>query len=232
MTALDPLVTEQLARLRLSDGQPLIICDVDEVVLHFLSGLEAYLGQRGFWLDACSFALNGNIRHVGTNQAATTDEVRDLLLGYFDAHVGAMEPIEGAVEALLALAAHAEIVLLTNLPPRYLAARIDHLAGHGLTFPVVANVGPKGPTVARMLAKRGDIVVFLDDIPSNLHSVAEHTPHVGLIHFMQDQRFARFAPSPGAVLLQADNWTETRAFLEDHLGVAGSKVPDLLRRAR
>jgi hypothetical protein len=216
VTALDPAVTAQLARLRIVADRPLIVCDVDEVVVHFLRGLEAHLQASGYWLDPASFALNGNIRRLGTNEQASTDEVRALTFGYFDLHVGTMEPIEGAVEALLALGERADIVLLTNLPPQYLPARVDHLASHGLTFPVIANVGPKGPTVSTMIANHGNTVVFLDDIPANIHSVAEHTPHVGLIHFMQDVRFARLAPEPGAVLLQTDNWTDARRFLDGH----------------
>jgi hypothetical protein len=220
--ALDPVVAEQLARLRIVADRPLIVCDVDEVVVHFLRGLEAHLQASGYWLDPASFALNGNIRRLGTDERASTDEVRALIFGYFDLHVGAMELIEGAVDALHALCDHADIVLLTNLPPQYLPARIDHLASHGLAFPVVANVGPKGPTVSTMIANHGDTVVFLDDIPTNIRSVAEHTPHVGLIHFMQDARFARLAPEPGTVLLRTDNWIETRRFLERHFGVARS----------
>jgi hypothetical protein len=218
MTALDPEVSEQLARLTIVADRPLIVCDVDEVVVHFLRGLETHLQDEGYWLDPQSFALNGNIRRLGTGEQASTDEVRTLIFGYFDRHVGAMEPIEGAVEALHALGDRADIVLLTNLPPQYLPARIDHLAGHGLSFPVVANVGPKGPTVSTMIANHGDTVVFLDDSPGNIRSVAEHTPHVGLIHFLQDARFARHCPESGDVLLRTDNWTDARRFLETHLG--------------
>lgn len=223
VTALDPVVAEQLARLRIVADRPLIVCDVDEVVVHFVRGLEAHLDTCGYWLDPASFALNGNIRRLGTNEPATTDEVRTLIYGYFDVHVGAMVPIDGAIEALHALGDRAEIVLLTNLPPRYLPARVDHLASHGLAFPVVANVGPKGPTLATMIANHGDSVVFLDDMPTNISSVAEHSPHVGLIHFMHDGRFARHAPDAATVLLRTDNWTETRRFLEGHL--ASPPVP-------
>lgn len=219
MTPLDPEVADQLARLRIAGDRPLIICDVDEVVVHYIRGLEAHLETAGYWLDAASFALNGNIRRIDTNEPASTDEVRALLFGFFDANVASMDIVEGAVEALNALADHAEIVLLTNLPPRYLGARTEHLASHGLAFPVVANVGPKGPTVATMLSNHGNTVVFLDDIPGNIRSVAEHSPHVGLIHFIQDARFARFAGRPDGILHQTDNWPDARGFIERHLEI-------------
>lgn len=215
-------VADQLRRLRIAPDRPLIICDVDEVVLHFIKGLEAHLEANGYWLDPRSFALNGNIRRRETDETATTDEVRGLIFGFFDERIGTMEVVDGAVEALEALARHAEVVLLTNLPPRYLNARKDHLASHGLSFPVVANVGPKGPTVSTMTGNHGDKVVFLDDIPANIASVAEHTSGIGLIHFMRDPRFARFAGRPDGILHQTDNWPDARRAIETHLGLSES----------
>jgi hypothetical protein len=224
MNALDAEVAGQLRQLDIQPDRPLIVCDVDEVVLHFIRGLEAHLETSGYWLDPQSFALNGNIRRLDSNEAADTDKVRELLFGFFDENIGTMELVDGAVESLDALSSHAQIVLLTNLPPRYLDARKDHLAAHGLAFPVVANVGPKGPTVATMTMNHGDKVVFLDDIPSNILSVAEHVSSAGLIHFMRDPRFARFAGRPDGILHQTDNWPDARRFIEDHLGGSGGRA--------
>lgn len=221
MTKPDSAVAEQLDTIELVPDRPLIICDVDEVIVHFLRGLERHLNRNGYWLDASSFALNGNIRAHENGEPADTDTVGDLLLGYFDDNVTAMEMIDGARDALKALEAYADIIMLTNLPPRYRDARIRNLNGHGLDYPVIANVGPKGPTVEIMLARHTQTVVFIDDSPNNLMSVAAHTPHVDLVHFIQDPRFAKVAPPVGDVLLRSDNWAETHAFLDSHLGATG-----------
>ncbi len=220
MTNLDSSVAEQLDELDLAPDRPLIICDVDEVIVHFIRGLERHLDRNGYWLDASSFALNGNIRTHDGDEPADTETVGDLLFGYFDDHVAEMEMIDGARDALKALETHADIVMLTNLPPRYRDARIRNLDGHGFDYPVIANVGPKGPTVETMLAGHTETVIFIDDSPNNLISVAAHTPHVDLVHFMQDPRFAKVAPPVDDILLRSDNWTDTHAFLDTHLRIA------------
>lgn len=217
MNNLDAIVVEQLDTIDLVPDHPLIICDVDEVVVHFLRGLERHLANNGYWLDASSFALNGNIRSKETNAAADTETVGRLLYDYFDDHVAHMDVIDDAVTSLKSLETHADIIMLTNLPPKYLEARIGNLSGHGLDYPVIANVGPKGPTVDAMLAGHRETVIFVDDSPSNIASVFEHTPHVDLVHFMQDERFAKVAPPTGDVLLSTDNWIHARTFLESHL---------------
>ena len=48
----------QIEALTLDPLRPLIVCDVDEVILHFLRGFEAYLNDNGLWLDPASFALS------------------------------------------------------------------------------------------------------------------------------------------------------------------------------
>lgn len=225
MKTLDAIVSEQLDAVDLAPDHPLIICDVDEVVVHFLRGLERHLETNGYWLDAISFALNGNIRSKATNEAADTETVGRLLYGYFDDHVAHMDVIEDAVTSLKSLEAHADIIMLTNLPPRYLEARIGNLSGHGLDYPVIANIGAKGPTVDAMLAGHRETVVFVDDSPSNIASVAQHTPHVDLVHFMQDDRFAQVAPSAADVLLRTDNWNHARTVIESHLSRPGDQTP-------
>ena len=59
----------QLATLRFT-GRPLVICDVDEVIVHFTRDFEDYIGLHGLWLDTSSFALNGNVRYRETNAPA------------------------------------------------------------------------------------------------------------------------------------------------------------------
>ena len=42
--------------LSLDQSAGLVICDVDEVIVHFTRALEAYLAERRLWLDISSFA--------------------------------------------------------------------------------------------------------------------------------------------------------------------------------
>ena len=202
---------QQLAHLPATPGRPLLICDVDEVVVHFLKGLEAYLDERGLWLDPASFALNGNIRYKAGNAPLPGSELGRLLMDFFAARTRHLAAIDGAVDALATLAEHADIVMLTNLPDDFRADRIANLAGHGIAFPVVTNEGPKGPAVSAIAAGRRAPVVFIDDNHGYLTSAREHEPDVHLVHFLQDPRFGRHVEHFDYMSLRTDNWKEAEA---------------------
>lgn len=211
-------VRQQIEALELRREQPLVICDVDEVVVHFIRSLEAHLEEQGCWLDTSSFALNGNIRLKSTNEPVPTRRVGELLFGCFDAHTHVMEAIEGAADALDDLGTMTEIVMLTNLPENYLEQRRQNLSGHDIHYPVIANSGPKGPAVEALIDGSPHGAFFIDDSPNNILSVGEWCPETHLIHFIQDKRFARHVTSIDQVALRTDNWVETHRFIADTVG--------------
>lgn len=194
-------------------GRPLVVCDVDEVVLHFLKPLEAWLDTRGLFLHAVSYGLTGNIKRKGGYDAVPKDEVHDLLLAFFDDEVGRQDAVEGAGAALLALADTVDVVLLTNLPHHHRERRMENLAGHGLGFPVITNDGPKGPALARLSALTSGPVVFVDDSPSNLKSVLATVPDVHVIQFVADARFLALSPDVPGVRLRTNRWNEVEAYV-------------------
>ena len=192
-------------------GRPLVICDVDEVIVHFTRDFETYIGLEELWLDTSSFALNGNIRCRKTGHPAEDARVADLISRFFDERTRHMEPIDGAVDSLLHIGETADVVLLTNLPHSSGDHRRENLAGHGLPFPVVTNSGPKGPAIRDLLRRaRKEAAVFIDDSPSYLASAYEHAPEVHLIHFLHDDRFARHIEPLDYVSLRTDRWTEAK----------------------
>lgn len=191
-------------------GRPLVICDVDEVVVHFTKGFETYLDERGLWLDTSSFALNGNIRHREGGNAAADEHVAHLIADFFDSRTRHMEAIDGAVEALLHIGEIADVVLLTNLPHSAGDHRRENLAEHGLTYPVITNSGPKGPAIEHLADQVRKPVVFIDDSPAFIASAYDHAPDVHLVHFLHDQRFARHVAPLDFVSLRTGSWTEAR----------------------
>lgn len=209
-------VFEQIDALSL-ERRPLIVCDVDEVVLQFIGPLEAHMAAHGFELIDHHYKLTGNIRRIGGTDLATQDDVRALLYGFFEA--GYAQPlVAGAAEALAALTGHAQVVMLTNMPMQFHLRRVRALAGHGMEYPVVTNEGAKGPAVAALAARVRAPVVFLDDSPTNVTSVRDSVPDAQLVHFMADPRFfARVERIPG-VHLTSNDWRAARAFIEDVLG--------------
>ncbi|HOV03921.1 MAG TPA: hypothetical protein PLG99_05890, partial [Kaistiaceae bacterium] len=69
---------EQITAVRLS-GRPLVVCDVDEVVLSFIGPFETYLADSGFRLVARSYGLTGNIERLDDGTAIAQAEVGRLL---------------------------------------------------------------------------------------------------------------------------------------------------------
>lgn len=209
----------QLATLSFT-RRPLVICDVDEVIVHFTRDFEDYIGLHGLWLDTSSFALNGNIRHRESNAPAPEAQVAELIGSFFDTRTRNMQEIDGAVASLLEIGKVADVVLLTNLPHTAGDHRRENLRNHGLPYPVVTNSGPKGPAIRNLVDRGGRPVVFIDDSPSYLASAHDYAPEVHLIHFLHDDRFARHIEPLGYVSLRTASWDEARPHVMKLIGGA------------
>jgi hypothetical protein len=213
------ITKDQLRTLTFS-GRPLVICDVDEVIVHFTRDFETYIEGRGLWLDTSSFALNGNIRHRDGGHPAENEHVAQLIADFFEDRTRHLEPIDGAVDALLHIAEIADVVLLTNLPHTSGDHRRENLAGHGLTFPVVTNSGPKGPAISHLASQVKKPAVFIDDSPAFIASAYDHAPDVHLVHFLHDERFARHIEPLDYVSLRTASWAEAKPHI---LGIIASR---------
>jgi hypothetical protein len=222
---LSAVTQEQLQRLALPRRDGLLICDVDEVIVHFTRALEAYLGERELWLDTSSFALTGNIRRLKDNVAIAGAETAALIDDFFVDRTRHLEPIDGAVTSLQTIAHHANIVFLTNLPHHSAEARRENLSGLGLEFPLITNSGPKGPAIKTLAQMVEGPVVFIDDSPSFIASAFEHVPHARLVHFLHDERFAKHLKPIDYVSLRTASWDEARPHIISELGMGGCGSP-------
>lgn len=211
-------ITNQIESLTLHPGRALVICDVDEVVVHFVRALETYLAAAGYWLDTSTFALNGNVKRLDDDEPATVECLGELLHDFFGAQTGGLDTIDGAVDTLNAISRQAAVVFLTNLPMQFAAARRRNLISHGLDAPVLVNFGPKGPAVRQLTEKTQGTCVFIDDAPSNIDSVLDHAPDVHVIHFINDARFDDILDPIAGVALRTRCWRETGDFLHRLLG--------------
>lgn len=214
-------VLPQLETLVLEEGRPLVITDADEVLFLFIQGFEAYLEDNGHYLDLSSFALVGNIKNAATEEMAPAEVAKDLLDGFFRERTETMTPVPGAAAALSALSARAQIVVLSNLPEASRPAREKALALAGMSYPVVANTGLKGPVVRHMADIVKAPVFFLDDIPHNHTSVAQAAPDVQRVHFIADPRLARLIGPAEHSNHRVDDWAEARLLIERELEALG-----------
>jgi hypothetical protein len=198
----------QLAELQIAAHQPLLICDVDEVIVHFTRDLETYLEAQELKLHASSLALTGNIRRIVDDAPISTEAVANLIDQFFADRTLHMEPIQDAAEALHAIAQKATVIMLTNLPHFARSDRLANLASHGLEFPVITNSGPKGPAILDLASRTTKPVVFVDDSAGFIQSAYDHAPHIHLVHFLQDERFAVHTPHFDFVSLRTDAWSK------------------------
>lgn len=210
-------------------GRPMVVSDVDEVAVYFVRHFERYLERSGFRLDAVSYGLTGNIKHAGTSLAAAQDDVRRLLLGFFEEEIAHQEVVEDAVDVLGRLATVADVVLLTNAPHRHRETRRVSLAARGLPFPVLTNDGPKGPAMRRLAARAGGPVFFLDDSPTNLVSVREALPEAHVVHFVADPRFFRLAREIPGMNLRTNRWTEVETYVRRVIDRQAALAEDSLK---
>lgn len=214
---MNQIVAEDLAGLDLRAGRPLIVTDADEVLFHFLEGLEAYMATVGLYFTAASFALAGNIRRRADDVALTRAEVGLLLGQFFAASTGGLRPVDSAAESLARLGRNAQIVVFSNLPAGQRADRAAALRRHGMDYPLLVGTGPKGPMLRELAARVAAPVAFIDDIPQHHISVKAEAPSIRCIHFVADRRLSVLIPAPDCCDHRAETWPEIENFIDAFL---------------
>lgn len=217
---LSPPAAAALESLSLTGTRPVIVCDADEVLVKFIAGLETFLTGRGFHLDVSSLAIHGNVRHGPEGDVVARDHVTELLQAFFAEGTETLEPVDGAADALASLSAHAEIVILSNVPAQDSQKRSRNLRSHGMDYPLIPNEGVKGPALAAIAARaQGQPIFFIDDLPHNLKSAAEHAAHSTRLHYMADPRLSRLMPTSVHAHYRPSDWHDAARFIREILAV-------------
>jgi hypothetical protein len=214
-------VLHQLNTLDLSPDKPLIISDADEVLVQFVEGLDQFLREQELYFDIVSFAITGNVKRLEDDAVIDDDRVQQLLTSFFKERTEYLPAVPGAPEALKALSARAQVIVVSNVPLGQREARIRGLRNVGIDYPVIANIGLKGATISHITQDMQAPVYFLDDIPHNIASVAEHADHVHRIHFVADPRLARLIEPAEDCHQRIDDWPTAQAYMEDHMQAKG-----------
>jgi hypothetical protein len=194
--------------------RPLLLVDVDEVLGLFMQGFGRFLEGRGLEFRVDRFALFQNIYRPGEVEHLPIEEGRGHYDDFFRLGCGDMEPAPGGIEALRALSQRASVVILTNAPGPARMARARWLGRHGMDYPLVLNSGPKGPLAAGMALQVRGRAAFIDDLISNLDSVAESAPQVTRFQMVADPRLRPLAPSAPDRHRRIDDWRELREAIE------------------
>lgn len=203
-----------LAALGISGDRPLAIVDVDEVIGLFMEGFGRFLEARGLEFRVERFALFQNIYRPGAAEHLPVDEGKALFGDFFRCGCGDLEPTPGAAEALRTLSRRAEVLILSNAPGSARLARARWLGRHGLDYPLILNIGPKGPLTAGLVAQVQGQSAFVDDLLSNLDSVEAAAPAVHRFQHVADPRLRPLAPSAPDRHRRVDDWAELGAEIE------------------
>lgn len=213
---------DALGSIALGD-RPLLVCDVDDVVLEFVAPFERFLTAREMRLIPRSFRLHGNIVSLCDDVQATRDEVQALIGAFFDEQEGWQTPAASACEALASIAKVADVVFLTAMAPRHYAQRRRLLDRLGLAYPLLASEDAKGPLVQRLHSNRRQPLAFVDDMIGNLASVRDSVPECLLVHLQPKSELHRFAPkTPDHAHCVAD-WLEADALIRRHFDTPGDR---------
>lgn len=195
----------------------LLICDCDEVLLHMVR-------HFGRWLDEAhdiDFTMAGGdfmsaMKRRNGAPPPSREEMWGLLDGFFPAEMHRQTLVPHAADALKALSAVAEIVILTNLQDHCRDARIEQLAAFGIAHRVETNQGGKGDPVAKLFEEHGaPVTVFVDDLAIHHDSVARHVPQVHRLHMVAEPELApHIAPAPAAHA-RIDDWQVAQGWIAD-----------------
>ncbi len=203
-------------------SRPLVVTDCDEVLLHMVSHFRDWLAATQaieFRLEGHSFAES--MRREGSDEVLSEREMWQLLGGFFDTEMHTQVPIAGAVEAIRALQADADVVVLTNLTDEFNEARGAQLRALGIDVPVFTNQGPKGGALRKIIEDHGAArALFIDDIAAHHRSAAEHIPHAIRLHFCGEPALGPHIPcayKAGDAHARIDTWAEALPWIQAQL---------------
>ena len=212
-------------------SRPLLVTDCDEVLLYMVAPFKAWLDEEhdiDFDFSGGDFAKALIDRK--TREAVKPGDIWPLLSAFFDTEMHRQTPIAGAVEALQAIAEHADIVVLTNLMDNRQQARSEQLARFGLHHRVVCNQGPKGEPLKRIVEEHNpSVAIFVDDLPQHHESAAEHVPHVWRLHMVGEEGLAPHiacAADAGHAHARIDRWDAALAWILERFAV-GAPAPGI-----
>jgi hypothetical protein len=209
-------------------SRPLIISDCDEVLLYMVVPFRDWLSEAHdieFSLQGHDFANALKYRKDGS--VVESAKIWKLLGGFFDTEMHRQLPITGALEAMSALSAHADIAILTNLEDHRAGDRAEQLKAIGINAPVFTNQGPKGDALARIIAEyQPSVAVFIDDMAMHHESVGEVHPDVWRLHMVGEPLTAlHHKPAPHGHA-RIDDWAAAHRWIEDKL-TAGAPAPKI-----
>lgn len=193
--------------------RPMILCDVDEVVLEFLTPFMDFLTSQGVQLGCNTFALNGNIFDLETGIVQSNQSVNKLINQFYLDQNEWQYPVSQVHAVLNRLSEKSDIVFLTAMPEQFRAQRQRLLKRYDFNYPIIAQETAKGPLSKAVHQARSQPIFFIDDMLYNHQSVHQHLPNANHIFFMANGTFKKLAPPLDPYIYNAHDWLD----IEDHI---------------
>lgn len=204
---IDPETARQIDELSLSND-PLIVLDVDDVILEFIRPFPEYLRTRGFELKLESFGLNGNVTDLSSGQRVDNETVAQLVDAFFEVQHDWQKLAEDASETIARLSRASQVVLLTAMPHRYRQTRRTLLDQLDMRYPLLTTERAKGPAIKRLRGDHPRPVAFVDDMYYNLVSVRDTVVDAHLFHLMADNSVRALMPPIPQGITVVEHWKE------------------------
>jgi len=208
---------KQLKSIPLNASRPLIISDVDEVILHFANMLSEYLFSQGMYVNFTSYSLEGNIKYSATDKPVERALFKRLIDDYFDNYVERQTLVKGAAKHLANLSEFCDILILTNIPHDFADRRRHHLNSFGMSYPMISSSGPKGPVLKAIRGKTTEELIFIDDISHHHQSVAQYVPEALRIHFIADRHLNAIEEQADHSHHRCHDWSAIEDVIRQHL---------------
>lgn len=212
----DPETARQISELTLST-QPLLVLDIDDVLIEFVAPFMRFLDTQGLDLSLETMHLHGNVTRKKTREVLDREAVSGLVDAFFASQALWQSPLAGAVEAVSALSANVDVVLLTAMPHRHHAVRRVHLDRIGFPYPLLTTEAAKGPAIRQLRGEARRPIAFVDDTPHNLVSARESVEEAHLFHLMAMPSLRALLPPLPERIEIVDDWRE-----------AGSRIASVL----
>ncbi|MBX3567208.1 MAG: hypothetical protein KF914_04075 [Rhizobiaceae bacterium] len=214
----DPETARQIAELA-ADTRPLLVLDVDDVLLEFVRPFMRYLDSQDMALGLDTFRLHGNVTRKSGGAAVDDATVSSLIDGFFAGQADWQTPLAGATGAIASLSTGAEVVMLTAMPHRHRATRRLLLDRLGFPYPLLTTESAKGPAIRELRGAAPRPVAFVDDIPHNLVSAGAAVSDAHLFNLMAMPSLRALLPPLPEKVHIVDRWEEAEPRIASALGL-------------
>ena len=205
-------VIRELEEAEVKRGDPLVVVDADEVLVHFADDFAHFCAAREITFALREYRLDTAFTDKDGWPLAR-DRIDPLLHEFIDNHTHEQREIDGAREALASLAADAQVVVLTNAPVRVRDERIVNLKALGMDYPVIVNEGGKGRALNWLQSRADAPVAFVDDSPIQHESAAKHAEPVRRLHLIGSVLAQPVTPPAEHAHHHTNCWVEAEALI-------------------